>query len=55
MPNVERQSFISEMENTQNKPNSIRNLFEVLIDYFLENQNRQNEVENPFSETKFAS
>jgi len=44
----ERQSFISEMENTQNKPNAIKNLFDVLLDYFLENLNHRNLVENVF-------
>jgi len=44
----ERQSFISEMENTQNKPNAIKDLFDVLLDYFLENLNHRNLVENVF-------
>jgi hypothetical protein len=52
MSNIERQSFISEMENTQNKPNAIRNLFEVLMDYFLENLNHRTHVEKVFDTQK---
>ena len=52
MSNVERQSFISEMENTENNPKTISDLYEVLMDYFLEKLNHRNHVENVFDSQK---
>jgi hypothetical protein len=48
MSNIEHQSFMSEMEHTQNQPKTISALYEVLMDYFLENPNHRNHVENVF-------
>jgi len=52
---VERQSFVSEMDNKENKPKTMGDFYAVLIDYFLKNLNSQNEAENVFSETKLAA
>jgi site-specific recombinase XerD len=54
MSRVERQSFVSAMENAKNKPETVSDFCAVLIDYFLENLTGQNQSENMFSETKFA-
>jgi site-specific recombinase XerD len=54
MNNIERQFFVSEIDNKENKPKTISDFCIVLIDYFLENLNSQSEIENPFSEAKFA-
>jgi site-specific recombinase XerD len=36
LSNIDRQSFISEMENSDNKPNKLRDFYVALMDYFLE-------------------
>jgi len=55
MTTVERQSFVSEVDNNENKPKTINDFYVVLIDYFLDNINSQSEVENTFSETKLVA
>ena len=37
METIEKQSFVSEMENKEKKPKTIRDFYLELIDYFLEN------------------
>jgi len=51
MTNIERQSFVSEIENKETKPKTISEFYVVLIDYFLENLNSQSEIE---SDTKLV-
>jgi integrase len=46
MENFERHSFVSEMENMENKPKTMRDFYIALIDYFLENLNNQSDTEN---------
>ena len=55
MTSAERKSFFSKMDNKENKPKTMSDFYSVLIDYFLENLNSQNEAENVFSETKLAA
>ena len=52
---AERKSFVSEMDNKENKPKTMSDFYSVLIDYFLENLNIQNNNENAFSETKLVA
>ena len=46
MVNVERLLFVSEIENRENKPKTMNNLYIVLMDYFLENLNNRSHVAN---------
>jgi hypothetical protein len=48
MSNVEHQSFMTEMQNTPNYPKTISDLYEVLMDSFLESLNPRNHVDSVF-------
>jgi hypothetical protein len=48
MTTVERQYFVSEIENKETKPKTMSDFYTVLMDYFLENINNRNLVENVF-------
>ena len=37
LSNIERQSFVSELQNKEEKPDTMRDFYVLLIDYFLEN------------------
>ena len=56
MTNAERQYFVSEMESKEEKPGTMREFHIVLMDWFLENRNIQNDSENVFAdmESKLA-
>ena len=57
MANVERQSFLSEMQSRESNPKTIRDFYIVLMDYFLENLNGQcnSEKSSVDRETKQAT
>jgi site-specific recombinase XerD len=44
MSNLDRQTFVSEVESRENKPKATREFYVVLMDYFLENMKYQNDV-----------
>jgi hypothetical protein len=37
LSNIEKQSFVSEVESRENKPKTFRNFYVLLMDYFLDN------------------
>jgi len=43
MTNFERQTFVSEVESKENKPKIISDFYAVLLDYFLDSLNIQND------------
>jgi site-specific recombinase XerD len=60
LSNIERQSFVSEIESTDVKPTTLRDFYLTLMDYFLDSlkteSNDSDSIENTYAdmETKFA-
>jgi hypothetical protein len=44
MSNIDRQTFVSEIESKENKPKTTREFHIVLMDYFIGNMRYQSDV-----------